>query len=51
MGFGEVVPWEKCEGVMKQPEKKNASGAPLFKIVSTDIVIVSTDISRKALSQ
>ena len=41
VGSGKVVPWEKFEGVMKQPEKleildppsQNASGAPPFKIV------------------
>ena len=41
VGSGKVVPWEKFEGVMKQPEKleildppsQNASGAPRFKIV------------------
>lgn len=41
MGSGKVVPWEKFEGVMKQPEKleildppsQSASGAPVFKIV------------------
>ena len=41
VGSGKVVPWEKFEGVMKQPEKleildppsQNASGAPPFKIM------------------
>ena len=41
MGSGEVMPWAKFEGVMKQPEKleilnppsPNPSGAPTFKIV------------------
>ena len=41
VGSGKVVPWEKFEGVIKQPEKleildppsQNASGAPPFKIV------------------
>ena len=41
MGSGKVVPWEKFEGVMRQPEKleildppsQNARGAPPFKIV------------------
>jgi len=41
VGSGKVVPWEKFEGVMRQPEKleildapsQNARGAPPFKIV------------------